>query len=212
MVFPVNKPHRIGLRFGASYGSILSRLLGPRHAGIDILPEIKEEIPVLAIDNGFLTRTGYLGSCGLSVDYVTGEYKVRYCHLKSITAQPGKITGGQELGLMGATGVSYPKGFKHLHWVIWLKGKLIDPLSLTYTNTVTTNTVEKFDIPTEFQRIWKRPGATGEIAYFERRLHRGTIKGTKDLREKMSYWHGIVYPNGKYSLVGDLKWKKEKAK
>ncbi len=211
MKFPVDKPHRIGLKFGARYGSVLSRILGSTHQGVDVLPETNDDIPVKAIGNGNLTRAGYAGSCGLSVDYTTGEYTVRYCHLKSISAKIGNISEGQELGIMGATGVSSPPGFRHLHWVMWLRGKLIDALSLPYTYA-SADKKPSINIPIEFQRIWHRPGAKGEIAYFQRRFDRGSVKNLEELKSAMDKWYRIVYPNGKFSITGNAKWQFEKVR
>lgn len=209
MIFPVNKPHRIGFRFGSPYGGVLARLLGPKHMGVDLIPETKEPIPILAIDNATVIRRGPLGSCGLSVDYVTDTHKVRVCHLESITAQPGEIGAGKEIGIMGATGVSSPKNFRHLHWAMWKKGVMIDPLSLTYTNTVPSDT---YNIAKEFKSIWRREPAKGELAYLTRRVDRKTIADLKDLRNKLRYWRDTVYPKGIYSFTGDARWQLEKVK
>lgn len=185
-------------------------MLGPKHAGVDIIPETAEDIPLLAIAKGVVTRAGWLGSCGLSVDYTIEGYTVRYCHLKSFSVLPGKpVKAGQEIGIMGATGISYPKGFRHLHWVMFKDGKLIDPLSFTYTNEVTSDT---YNIADEFTKIWGRKPAKGELTYFERRVARKTITDLNDLRVKLNYWKGIVYPKGIYSFTGDARWAIEKVK
>lgn len=66
-------------------------------------------------------------------------------------------------------------------------------------------------LPILFQEIWGRPGAPGEIAYFQKRLDNGSITDQADLREKMTYWYQTVYPNGKYSAEGDAKWQRAKS-
>lgn len=68
------------------------------------------------------------------------------------------------------------------------------------------------DIQKEFRDIWLRPGAKGELSYFERRLAIGSIRDVEDLRVKMRYWNGVVYPNGVYSVLGDIRWQREKRK
>jgi len=70
-----------------------------------------------------------------------------------------------------------------------------------------------FNIRTMFQRIWHRPAARGEELYFIKRIEQGTIEHTADdINEKMQYWYGIVYPAGKLSFFGNLRWQVEKAK
>jgi len=64
-----------------------------------------------------------------------------------------------------------------------------------------------------FTDIWKRPPAKGEETYFLKRVELGSINATAyDISEKMKYWYGRVYPNGRYSLLGDLRWQYEKFK
>ena len=77
---------------------------------------------------------------------------------------------------------------------------------------------EKFDwettvnIPVDFQTIWHRPPAKGEINYFSKRLLDGSITDEADMKVKMAFWYGVVYPNGKHSLLGDARWQLEKIK
>ncbi|MEK0326789.1 MAG: CHAP domain-containing protein [Nitrosopumilus sp.] len=84
-----------------------------------------------------------------------------------------------------------------------------------YSNIIGWLRVKKtsFDIRTMFRDVWKRKAARGEELYFIKRIGKGSIKHTeKDIINKMKYWREVVYPHGKYSLFGDLRWQIEKTK
>ena len=84
-----------------------------------------------------------------------------------------------------------------------------------YSNIIGWLRVKKtsFDIRTMFKDVWKRKAARGEELYFIKRIGKGSIKHTeKDIINKMKYWREVVYPHGKYSIFGDLRWQVEKAK
>jgi len=64
-----------------------------------------------------------------------------------------------------------------------------------------------------FRTTWKLEPAYGDWFYFRKRIQLGTIKDTiADVQSKMSYWQGVVYPNGNFSPAGDAKWQLEKEK
>lgn len=63
-----------------------------------------------------------------------------------------------------------------------------------------------------FQAVWKRLPAPGELKYFVYRLQAGTILDEDDLMVKLSFWYGVVYPNGQFSQPGDDRWQIEKRK
>jgi len=72
---------------------------------------------------------------------------------------------------------------------------------------------EVINVKQMFTEIWKRLPAKGEETYFLKRIELGSIEATRyDISEKMKYWYGKVYPNGKRSLLGDLRWQYEKFK
>jgi len=73
-----------------------------------------------------VTNTGWLGDCGKHIEFVgKGGRKYRACHLKYIKARKGyKYKEGEVIGTMGDTGKS--KGV-HLHLVMWVNGKRVDP-------------------------------------------------------------------------------------
>jgi len=69
------------------------------------------------------------------------------------------------------------------------------------------------NIKSMFRDIWKRTPARGEELYFLKRIELGSIQENGyDISEKMKYWYNLVYPYGKYSWVGDLRWQYEKFK
>ena len=63
-----------------------------------------------------------------------------------------------------------------------------------------------------FRSVWGRQPAPGESNYFQARIVHGNVEKERDLIDKMRYWKSIVYPNGRYSLVGDIRWQYEKIK
>lgn len=206
MQYPLTK-YKIGLKFLQPYGSVLSKLLGNKHMGVDLLPDgdynirpMKEGVVTLATMNG--------GDCGglVDIDYGNG-LKSRYCHQKAIYVKSGDKVGLETIvGLMGGTGTSYPKGFVHLHWVTWLKGVLVDPLSLNYGDDSPISKVNAI-----FRAVWKREPAVGESLYFQKRVVAGSLT-EEGLTNLIKYWYGVVYPSGRYSIKGDARWQYEKFK
>lgn len=185
MQMPLKK-YRIGLKHGQPYGSILSKLLGNKHTGVDLLPNGDDEIKPMD-DGVILLAMMTPGSCGglIDIQYDNG-LKSRYCHLQKLQVSTGvRVTKNTVAGIMGATGTSYPKGYKHLHWVVWKDGKTIDPLSLDYDTT---------DIPliskvnSIFRSVWGRQPLPKESGYFQFRVTTD-IKDERQLLNTMKFWH-----------------------
>lgn len=128
---------------------------------------------------------------------------LEFAHLSTYLKRKGSAKTGELLAYTGNTGAITTN--PHLHVQIFVKGKRVDPEKYNWEDGL--------DVRALFRQVWKREGATGEINYFLKRLELGTIKPTlEDITEKMSYWYGIVYPQDKYSLIGDLRWQREKIK
>ena len=95
-----------------------------RHRGLDIAAPTGT--PVVAAFAGVVSETGDFHFNGKSVFIDHGKGLISlYSHLSKIFVSPGEqISGGQAIGLVGATGrVTGP----HLHWSMGLNGTWIDP-------------------------------------------------------------------------------------
>lgn len=100
---------------------------GRSHEGIDIFAA--RGTPVVAIADGFITRTGNQGLGGKQVwlrDGILGN-SYYYAHLDSILTESGKqVKTGDTLGLVGNTG-NAAGGSPHLHFGIYTSGGAVDP-------------------------------------------------------------------------------------
>ena len=130
--WPVEGSYRLTSPFGRrniSYGS-------SNHKGIDIgaNPPGKPGHAILASDAGTVTYASTLGSYGklIKIDHGNG-YETRYAHLSDYKVKVGsKVTKGQTIGVMGATGGRYAI---HLHFEIRKDGTAKDPeLFLSHIN------------------------------------------------------------------------------
>ena len=100
---------------------------GRSHEGVDIFAP--RGTPVVAVANGFITRTGNQGLGGKQVwlrdDEVGNSHY--YAHLDSILTVSGrKVKTGDTLGLVGSTG-NAAGGPTHLHFGIYSTGGAVDP-------------------------------------------------------------------------------------
>ena len=95
------------------------------HSGVDMAGYWKE--PVHATVPGTITFVGRHGPYGNMVEIDHGNgFKTRYGHLYATKVKKGEhVKRGQVVGLMGSTGRSTGT---HLHYEIWFKGKLQNPL------------------------------------------------------------------------------------
>lgn len=111
-------------------GGYVSSKLGTRwgklHKGIDIARPSNKTIK--AADNGRVESAGY-DSSGYGNKVVINHgngMKTVYAHLSSISVETGQVIGkGSAIGVMGSTGNSTGV---HLHFEIYVNGKLMDPL------------------------------------------------------------------------------------
>lgn len=100
---------------------------GRLHKGLDISNNIGTKI--YAAGNGVVLESRYSYSYGHSIliEHKNG-FKTRYAHLSKRLVKKGQEVSQEDLiGLMGNTGTSYGS---HLHYEIYLNGKLIDPLKI----------------------------------------------------------------------------------
>lgn len=110
-----------------TYGERRSYNGGPAveyHGGLDIAADAG--VPVAAANAGRVVFAGPLKVRGnvVIIDHGWGLYS-GYYHLSEIKASAGQsVECGQTIGLVGSTGLSTGP---HLHWVIWLGGREVDP-------------------------------------------------------------------------------------
>ncbi|GAB7181658.1 M23 family metallopeptidase [Kitasatospora sp. Ki12] len=97
-------------RLSAHYGQS-ARYWANLHTGLDFAADTGT--PVLALGQGTITSAGWSGSYGYRiVETLPDGTEIWYCHLSSIIKGSGKVTSGQQIGKVGATGnVTGP----HLH-------------------------------------------------------------------------------------------------
>jgi murein DD-endopeptidase MepM/ murein hydrolase activator NlpD len=119
-VFAVPLNGNLGSPFGYRWGRM--------HEGIDI--EGWAHTRVRAALSGVVTRVGWLGNYsgyGLVVKIRhAGEILTMYAHLARASVEPGDwVVRGQPIGRAGCTGSCTGV---HLHFQVWVSGKLTDPL------------------------------------------------------------------------------------
>lgn len=144
--------------------------------------------------------SGVQGGKWLRVTRPNGD-KIEFAHLSTYVKTSGACLPGELLAYTGNTGqvTTAP----HLHVQIFVNGKRVDPEQYNWEDGL--------DVKALFRKVWKREGAKGEINYFLKRLELGTIEPTEfDILSKMGYWYNIVYPGGKFSISGNLRWQWEK--
>lgn len=98
------------------------------HTGVDSVGN-QNSNPVCAVRSGTVTASRWDAAYGNVVEYASGNVTVRYCHLASRKVKTGDpVTAGQTVvGIEGATGSLVRKGAKHLHTMLWIDGKRVDP-------------------------------------------------------------------------------------
>jgi murein DD-endopeptidase MepM/ murein hydrolase activator NlpD len=97
------------------------------HPGLDISADAGQ--PVFATADGRVEAAGRNGNYGNLVVVNHGfAITTKYGHLSRIVAQPGDaIQRGRILGYVGSTGRSTGS---HLHYEVWVNGRLVNPLRL----------------------------------------------------------------------------------
>lgn len=125
---PLAVPVGVDYRETSGFGPRVDPFTGAPafHAGLDLTAF--EKAPVITTSPGIVTiaepRSGY----GLVVEVDHGHgFKTRYAHLRDIQVRVGeRVQIGQRIGSMGSTGRSTGT---HLHYEIWFRGKVYDPVS-----------------------------------------------------------------------------------
>ncbi len=117
-------------RLTSRYGYRRDPFTGKRsfHTGIDIANRVGEKI--YAASSGRIIYTGSREGYGntIIIEHNFG-YRTYYAHLSEIKVIRGqKVRKGEVIGLIGSTGRSTGP---HLHFEVWLRNRLINPLTQT---------------------------------------------------------------------------------
>lgn len=112
----------------SDHRGFISQRYGNGHTGVDSVGNQLSN-PVCAVRSGTVTASRWDAAYGNVVEYASGNVTVRYCHLASRKVKTGDpVTAGQTVvGIEGATGSLVRKGAKHLHTMLWIDGKRVDP-------------------------------------------------------------------------------------
>ena len=116
-------------RWSSPYGYRIDPIAGVKsfHTGTDMA--CPTGTPILAAMSGRVTTTGINRVYGnyVIIDHGNG-YQTLYAHMSKIIATKGQwVSQGTRIGLVGSTG--YSTG-PHLHFTVYKKGKLVDPMTV----------------------------------------------------------------------------------
>ena len=116
-------------RWSSPYGNRIDPIAGVKsfHTGTDMA--CPTGTPILAAMSGKVTTTGLNRVYGnyVIIDHGNG-YQTLYAHMSKIIASKGQwVSQGTRIGLVGSTG--YSTG-PHLHFTVYKKGKLVDPMTV----------------------------------------------------------------------------------
>ncbi len=95
------------------------------HSGVDMAGWPGE--PIYAAGDGLVVKAGRAPAYGLMVEIDHGNgFRTRYGHMRKLKTKAGqRVTRGTIIGEMGTSGRSTST---HLHWEVWFRGKLVDPM------------------------------------------------------------------------------------
>ncbi|WP_455353146.1 M23 family metallopeptidase [Streptomyces sp. SYSU K217416] len=107
------------------YGQSGSMWSSGQHTGLDFAAPTGT--PVKAVHGGTIKSAGWSGSYGYRIVLELEDgTEIWYCHLSSMSVTSGKVTNGETIGRVGATGnVTGP----HLHLEVRVGGDTVDPLA-----------------------------------------------------------------------------------
>lgn len=115
-------------RLESGYGERLHPVLGVMrlHTGIDLIA--KEGVSVVSAETGVVIKAQMADDWGnIIVVQHEGIYSTSYSHLKSMNVKKGdKVQKGQEIGLVGHTGLSSKD---HLHFELLKNAEAINPIN-----------------------------------------------------------------------------------
>ncbi len=104
---------------------------GAMHNGLDF--KSSYGTPILAAANGTVTKAGWMGGYGRTIEITHGNgLMTRYAHMSRLNANVGqKVERGVQIGRMGSTGRSTGT---HLHFEVRHNGRAINPRKFLEAN------------------------------------------------------------------------------
>lgn len=134
------------------------------HMGVDF--GAPTGTPVHAVGDALVESAGRSGGHGNHVKLQhNGPYESSYSHLSRIAVKRGqKVKQGQIIGYVGSTGLSTGP---HLHYQLWVKGQIVNPMTITLPNEEQLNGGELTRFQAERDRALARldaPEPTDPVA------------------------------------------------
>ena len=124
---PLPLPMALGLNsnFGPRVDPITRTVA--QHSGIDFVAKVGT--PILASGNGTVSRAGWDGAYGLTVEIKHAEgYVSKYAHASKLDVAVGQVvTRGQKIAEVGLTGRTTGA---HLHFEVLYNGQLVNPMQV----------------------------------------------------------------------------------
>ncbi len=122
-----------GLRIGSGFGRRIDPITGKlaTHTGLDFPGPLRS--PVKATAGGVVVAAHWHSGYGRMIEIDHGNQVItRYAHLKAYKVKVGDLVKpGQEIGLLGSSGRSTGP---HLHFEVWVAGRVRDPKSYLFGN------------------------------------------------------------------------------
>lgn len=121
---------------------------GAMHSGLDF--KAAYGTPILAAADGTITKAGWMGGYGKTVEITHGNgLMTRYAHLSRLNVNVGqKIERGVQIGRMGSTGRSTGT---HLHFEVRHNGRAINPHKFLKANPNVLKNKADFNASTKKQ-------------------------------------------------------------
>jgi murein DD-endopeptidase MepM/ murein hydrolase activator NlpD len=147
-IIPISNKNltKIGSGFGMRFHPILH--ISRPHKGIDFHSSIGT--PVYASADGVVVKAEYSTTFGneIQIDHGFGILTV-YAHLNTLIARQGqKVKRGEEIGLVGNTGLSVGP---HLHYEVHLNGVEVDPVNYFFNDLTPAEYEKVVDIAQQYK-------------------------------------------------------------
>ena len=126
---PLGAPLPMALGLNSNFGPRMDPITRnvAQHSGIDFVAKVGT--PILASGNGTVSRAGWDGAYGLTVEIKHAEgYVSKYAHASKIDVTVGQtVTRGQKIAEVGLTGRTTGA---HLHFEVLYNGQLVNPMQV----------------------------------------------------------------------------------
>ena len=126
---PLGAPLPMALGLNSNFGPRVDPITRTvaQHSGIDFVAKVGT--PILASGNGTVSRAGWDGAYGLTVEIKHAEgYVSKYAHASKIEVAVGQtVTRGQKIAEVGLTGRTTGA---HLHFEVLYNGQLVNPMQV----------------------------------------------------------------------------------